>query len=632
LMGAASCAMLAVDMGRVLALSDYRGGLTYVRIALFILSGILLCYGAGCLMIGAQQREQRPAGRQEKREWTVYAAILLLVTAGLWITYRTVNMAYPLLYDGGDEMGVYALVKSIIQNGTSLVTPLEGGAAGADMFDYPYSDKLSFLLVKMIGIFVKNPYTVATLFFFLNHYLIAISGAYVCRQLKISRPMAIAVGTLYAFSPFIQLRFCHLWLTPYFMLPLACLVAIRIVEGKPFEEAEKVRESRTFRKMALICYGCAFTGLYYAYFTCAMIAAATVIRCFAEKERRWNRILYPAVLIGITGAAVAINILPNILYWRLHGVNPASEITIRNGADAEVYGLKLTRMLLPRNFHRIPRIWYRTNQYLTNYPLTNENSTAALGLIGSIGFVMSLIMLLSGRKEYRTISSLNVSAFLIGTIGGIGGLLSVFINMPMRSYNRISLVIMFLSLVMAAILIENVLKRQPKAWLAAMSAIMICIGYYDQTVPWNERDYSGYEAMKEITDRIEAELAPGDSVYVLPYDDWPSTKIPGGGYILHTGYIESENLHWSYGAMQGRPEAEWQRLTAEEKPEEMIPKLREAGYDGIWMDTELMTRKNGDEEETQNLIDEITAATGTEPIVSKDGRVRFWKIKEEKLP
>jgi len=191
---------------------------------------------------------------------------------------------------------------------------------------------------------------------------------------------------------------------------------------------------------------------------------------------------------------------------------------------------------------------------------------------------------------------------------------------------------MFLSLVMAAILIENVLKRQPKAWLAAMSAIMICIGYYDQTVPWNERDFSGYEAMKEITDRIEAELAPGDSVYVLPYDDWPSTKIPGGGYILHTGYIESENLHWSYGAMQGRPEAEWQRLTAEEKPEEMIPKLREAGYDGIWMDTELMTRKNGDEEETQNLIDEITAATGTEPIVSKDGRVRFWKIKEEKLP
>ena len=67
-------------------------------------------------------------------------------------------------------------------------------------------------------------------------------------------------------------------------------------------------------------------------------------------------------------------------------------------------------------------------------------------------------------------------------------------------------------------------------------------------------------------------------------------------------------------------------------PEEMVRQVREAGYDGIWMDTALMTRKNGDSEETEWMIGEITDAAGTEPVTSRDGRICFWKIKEEKLP
>ena len=45
-----------------------------------------------------------------------------------------------------------------------------------------------------------------------------------------------------------------------------------------------------------------------------------------------------------------------------------------------------------------------------------------------------------------------------------------------------------------------------------------------------------------------------------------------------------------------------------------------------------MIRKNGDSEETEWMIGEITDAAGTEPVTSRDGRICFWKIKEEKLP
>lgn len=624
-MGAVSCLLLAADLGRVPAIGESRL-LVGIRYGMIALCAVLFILAAGCAVTGLRRKERAAVIRPDKREWTIYAAVILLITAGLWINYRFVNLAYPLVYDGGDEIGAYALVKAIIRGGTPLVNPLEGGMTGADMFDYPFSDKLSFLLVRLIGVFVKNPYTAATLFFFLNHYLIALAGTWVCRQIRIGRSMSVMAGVLYAFSPYIQLRYCHLWLTPYFMLPLACLVAVWIIEGKPFEEGKKLRDSRTFRKMAVICYGCAFTGLYYAYFACAMIAAATVIRFFAAKERKMSRILYPLALIGFVGLGLLTNVLPNAAYWYLHGTNPSGEMAMRNGADAEVYGLKMSRMLLPRNFHRIAAAWNFTNRYLNTYPLTNENSTAALGLIPSVGFVMSMILLLSGRKEYRTVSSLNVSAFLIGTVGGIGGLISVFVNIPMRAYNRISLVIMFLSLVTVAIGAEALLKKKPKAWLAVLSAVMIGIGFFDQTAPGWGRTYEDYEAMKAVTDRVEETLGPGDSVFMLPYDNWPSSGIPGG-YMLHIGYIESEDIHWSYGAMEGRSEAGWQENTAAEAPAEMVRKLKEAGYDGIWMDTVLMTRKNGDDEETEWMTEEITEAAGCEPIRSGDGRIRFWKIK-----
>lgn len=636
--GAISCTLMAIDIHRVLQFVQYRGTIGLVTIALVILAVLCGCYVAGYGLIRARGKadEPKPAGpvigEKDRHEWANYCAVILLITVGLVIIYHSYRWGYPIAYAGGDETGIYALVKTIIRDGTTLVNPMEGGATGADMFDYPYSDKASFLLVRLIGIFAKNPYTVATLFYFLNYYLAGLAAAYVSRKLRINRMLTIAVGVLYAFSPFISGRFAHLWLTSYFTMPFACLMAVWIIEGKVFVEGVPLRQSRTFWKMALICYGCAFTGLYYAFFTCALLAAAMVIRCFAEKERKFTRICYPTILIGFTVIGVLTNVIPNAVYWYICGSNPVSELSMRSGAETEIFGLKMTTMLLPRIWHRIGRLWGITQHYLGTYPLNNENSTATLGFGGAFGFVSSMVMLLCGRRKYRTISSLNMSMFLIGTIGGLGAFLSVFINIPMRCYNRISLVILFLSLVTTAMVIEEFSNKRKKFVLPILCVMLLAGGFYDQTYDWKMPDMTGYERIHDMIDRVEAVMEPGDSIFELPYDDWPSTGIPGGGYLLHLGYVESEDLHWSYGAMQGRAEANWQKETAGEPVKEMIKDLREAGYDGIWLYTNLYTRKTGNEEETIRIIQDLKDELSQEPMVSEDGEVYFWTIKEEKLP
>lgn len=626
---AVCCALTAVDIKRMLNRQEYTGNLSLLCVALWIISILGAAYVILYAVNAFLSRKGLPAVRREEKkgEWIIYLCAAVLITLGLFINYRNVNLSYPIVFTSGDEIGAYAQVKSIIQNGTTLITPLEGGAAGADMFDYLYSDKLSFLIVKSIGNFVKNPYTAAALFFFLNHYLIALISVWVCRKMKISRPMAVAAGVLYAFSPYIQQRFCHLWLTPYFMLPVACLIAVWIIEGKAFEEDAPLRRNKTFWRMAGMCFACAFTGLYYAFFTCAMLAAATVIRFFREKERKFSRIFYPTLLIGAVGAGVLANAVPNLVYWYLNGANPSSELAMRSSADAEIYALKLTRLLLPRTFHRVGKLWHISERYLQSYPLSNENQTAALGVIAAVGFAMSIIMLLAGRKKYLTVTSLNMSAFLIGTVGGLGGFISVFINIPMRCYNRISLVIMFLSLVMCAMLLEEVVKKRRTLTLTILAAVLVCVGFFDQTIPAGNQNADSYEEIRDEVRAAEAQLEPGDSVFTLPYDSWPSATIPGS-YILHEGYIESDTLYWSYGAMEGREQAVRQAEAADKEPYEMIQDLREAGYDGIWLDTVLMSQKYG-EEYAAALKEDISAILEDEPEVSRYGRICFWKIPEK---
>ena len=624
---AVSGALLAIDIRRVLGMQEYVGRLSLLCVLLWIVSilgaAYVILYAVNAVL-KPKERTAPVSAENRRNEWLIYLCTAVLITLGLIINYRGVDLSSPMVYAGGDEMGIYSLTKSIIQNGTTLITPLEGGAAGGDMFDYPYSDKLSFLIVKVIGIFIKNPYTVASLFFFLNHHLIALAGVWVCRQMKISRPMAVAVGVLYAFSPFIQQRYGHLWLTPYFTLPLACMMAVWVIDGKLFEEDIPLRRNRHFWRMAGICFLCAFTGLYNAFFSCAMLAAAMVIRCFREKERKASRILYPGVLIGATCAGVLTNVIPNFIYWLLHGMNPYSEISIRGAQGPEYFALKMTR-LLPRTLHRIPKLWGISQNYLRNSVLNNENDTAALGIIAAAGFLMSIIMLLAGRKKYHAVSSLNMSAFLIGTMGGLGSFISVFVNTPMRCYNRISLVIMFLSLVTVAILLEEAVKKRRKLILTILAAIMVCVGFYDQTVPWTPPDLTTYYEIRDEVHAIEAELEPGDSVFQLPFDAWPN-QTTEGSYLLHAGYVESENLHWSYGAMYGRSESLWQQKVAAQEAYEMIQDLLPAGYDGIYLDTLLMNRQRG-EEYTQKMIADINAVLDQEPLMSSNGRICFWKIK-----
>ena len=554
----------------------------------------------------------------------LYSAVILGVTMFLIALYGKIDLSYPLIYEGGDEVGVYYYSKLIAENGLSLTNPFVGGISGADMFDYPYSDKLSFLIVKVISLFSKDPYKTTNLFYFFNFYAIAVVATIVSRKLAVSRINSGIVGILYAFSPYIQMRYGHMWLVPYFMIPVACYLSIGIIKGKIPGEYDKNKRKDLFWTGMILSFMCAFTGMYYAYFACAIIAAAMAIRITRINERNLLSEVYPLGYISSTILGVVINVVPNLVYWHINGTNPYSELLKRNNGDAEVYGLKLVQMILPRTGHRIDFFRRITGGYNNHNPLIDENITAALGIIAAAALVLSLFMLFSRSEKYKEISYLNVATFIIATIGGVGSVISVAVNIPMRCYNRMSLVIMFISLLFVGYLLDELKCRCKPAIAVFVSVCIMLVGVYDQTVQVGPNKSDSLISAKELMQQIDDEMDDGDMIFTLPYDDWPSSTVYGS-YGQYIGYIETEGLHWSYGAMQGREEAKWQANVAECDSVIMIEKLKYAGYDGIYLDSNLYERKFGTEAKDAE-IDSITKTVGTVPLVSSDDSKCFWKF------
>ena len=550
--------------------------------------------------------------------FVVVGGVLLILA----ILYRGSNLFLPLNYEGGDELGVFYIIKTIRDHGWYLFNPQVGGITGGEMHDYMYCDSLSFLVVKIISLFIHNVYAIGNIFYFLSFVLVALVSVYVCKKLGYRDSVAILIGILYSFSPYMQMRYNHMWLTPYYLLPLAVLVSIWIIRGEIIGDKKKLILSNLFSFLL------AFTGFYYAFFACVIYAIAIVIRIVNVKFKEIKKEIYVLSLYGAIVLGVIINVIPNIVYWLQRGMNPNSELNIRGPEGAEVYGLKLIQMILPRSGHRVWLFNLLHMKYDAVFPLVNENTTATLGVIATLGLVLSLIWLFQNKRKDKTYSYLNLSLFLVGTIGGIGAIFSLLIPTPMRCYNRISLLIMFVSLLCIAELLNNIKICKPKMkWLWGIGIVMIAfVGVYDQTIVYqaNPHQQQKLAMTQEFVKEIEKKVDKEALIFQLPYVDWPS----GGNYRMFAGYLESDTLRWSFGSMQGREEAIWQMQTAtpEFGVEKMITELSENGYNGIYLDKVVYVNKYG-EEATNQLCEELTENLAFEPIISGDEELYFWKIK-----
>lgn len=558
------------------------------------------------------------------------AALLSLLIAFFLLKLYRADFRVPLHYNG-DALLHAMFIKGIIENGWYWTNPSLGAPGELRMYDFPAVDNSAAVVLAFISLFSNHPIVVLNIFYLLTFPLIAISSLYVFRQLKLSYGSSLFGSLLYACLPYHFMRDeSHLFLSAYYSVPLVVMVLLWIMSGR-------LPAGRNFKFVSsiAICVLAGSTGVYYPFFACYLLLVAGIAGALIRKTVRPLGIA--AILVAVTFATVIVNASPTLIYLYKHG---DAHVTERSPAGPEIYGLKISQLLLPITGHRVGFLNSIKKLYNENTVVT-ENDAAALGLVGSLGFLALIARLFIRRRNdeanehsdmLNDLSVLNIFAVLLATIGGFSSIFGLLVSAGIRSYNRISVFIAFFSLLTVALGWEWVYGRFVKSTSLAvgfyvLAAVVLVAALLDQTsrdyVPQYSQIKAEYQIDEEFVRNIESSVASQQGrsmIYQLPYVPFPehprTQKMVDYDHLR--GYLHAQKLRWSYGTMKKREGDLWQRQIAVLPVEQMVEVLGFSGFAGVYLD------RHGYEDNGASLEAQIARALQTTPVVSRNDRLVFF--------
>ena len=578
--------------------------------------------------------------------------ILILLTAGLLVHLgvgrKGFRMDIPLTCSGGDDTSFLSEVKMMKEGGFRPQSSSLGAPYGTDrsvMVSTYLKMDVSFLAwfyVKLTG----SIGAAINLAYFTVLFLTAIISYLVLCSRKIRPAFAAAGGLTYAFLPYMFLRkIGHLMLSAYQFVPLAVLLCIWL-----FEDDRFLKFRRDFFRYRRNLLAILFAGLiasngigYYPFFSCIILLAAGLSKSL--KDRRFSGFAAALKQTGLIGGWMALFLSPFI---RICLTEPERlGENARQIGDVEQFAMKLVRLFIPVFGSGIGRLDAKFAEYgavqLANW---SAEATEYIGLMGTIGFIILIIVLLTGTVrtspfyELVLLSELNIVMILYGVIGGFSAFVFLFVTMSVRCTNRISVFIAFVCIYAFCFVMDRLCASvESRLRIPAGKTLPVLIGLYAAffavTVVGlviqtrglsysNEAFTESYELRDRYFRQIEEMLPDGAMVYELPYCAYPEGGVAGqmNADMQFFGYLHTDTVKWSYGALQGEKADRLNAYLCTLPPRSLVRALCFSGFQGLYLN------RLGYSSETdfEALTDELARELGTEAFVSEDGRMFFFDL------
>jgi len=215
-------------------------------------------------------------------ETAILAALVASGALELWRADLKVPMYYSV---GGDVHYHAALAKTMADTGWYTENPQLGAPGRMMLYDFPYAETGTFLGLKALITLVRDPFLALNLLYLSTYVLTAWAAVFVLRKFEVHDQVAVAMGLLFAFTPF------HLWkgphhihLSAYSHVPFAVMIALWLARGDALwavrDEAGRLRLRRVAGRSLAALAGCllvALGGPYAAYFGCFLILVGGVV-------------------------------------------------------------------------------------------------------------------------------------------------------------------------------------------------------------------------------------------------------------------------------------------------------------------------------------------------------------------
>ena len=398
---------------------------------------------------------------------------------------------------------------------------------------YPHQDALAYseanIAAGVVGVPVwlltKNPYATHN-FVLLVSFVVSFAGAYyLCRYLTGSRQAAMVAGVLFAFCPFVFVRFAHIQLLLVGGLPFCMLAFHRLVDRTTVGRAVALGAILWLQGLACAYYGI-FGGM-------AVGISSIVIAITRGRWREWR---YWAAIGGAAVVSIALTapfFLPYITLQRETGFARTLE-------GAQTYSANWAA-------------WTASGAWAHRWALDPSRSEVLFP--GAVALVLGLAGAFVGWQrttaaaqraattETRLDRGVVLSYIITGlvsfwiTFGPKAGLYSVlYATVPVFSFlrapGRTGIVVALCLTVLASIAIARLLERRRHAgWMAAGLMIVAVADLVQAPIGLREAPPtpSAYQELARLP------VAP---VAVFPY--WANNL----NYHGHAEYMLASTAHW----------------------------------------------------------------------------------------
>ena len=597
-----------------------------------------------------------PAGRRLVAET---AAVVAVALGWICLLLRIWSMPMRLPFDTrSDGTLISAMVKTIGERGWYLHQPRLGAPFGQQFYDFPHGGETFQLLIIKVLVMITHDWGLAINLYFIGGFgLLAGITFVVLRVMRFGPVVAGVAALIYSFMPY---HFAHgemhLWRSDYYTVPLACLLLVWLTAWREHFLVDPghtgrgtIRGNLRWRRVGVAVVIAVVIGgseTMVTAFTVSLVASAAIVA--AVRWREPHRLVLPAVVVGVIGATFLVLSFPTLNYYAAHGTNTAA--ARRLVTESELYSLKITRLVMPQGGHRFKPLSDLGN-FAEKGSFVPSEGGQALGILGTAGFVGALYGALAGRRR-RTrpdtrpfwdrsllreeVSTITVLSLLFGTVGGFGVVLAMVGFSQVRVWDRILLFIAFFAAVVVCGWSEGftawVHGRFARATLvlAATAVAVLAFGLWDGIPPVRQsydKTEAQYASDRSFLASIEHVMPAGTSIFQLPVMVFPEAIPPGNmqDYDPLRGYLaDNGTFRWSYGAIKGRPDADWQVYLRDHiGPVGALPALLGMGFTGIWLDTFGYTDGGAEARAIQ-------AAVGVAPLVSSDHRFLFFDLRDFK--
>ena len=508
--------------------------------------------------------------------------IAIVVAVGLANVFKP-QINLPFFYSGDSIFG--AIGTKRISEGWIFNNPRQGFPFGSESRMYPAPDNASWLILKLLTALGLSSFAASNLYFLIGFPACFALSFDVLRKFKLDPIFSVAAALLYTFLPFHFYRFEHLTYTWYFVVPVYFKVALKLFS---LEDEEEFQFSREIRWISLMFFLSCF-GVYYTLFGLTLIMFSAVVKC-----SRYNVVQLGKITTTFAGTLIlgsVVNLIPNI-WFLLKNKTEVSESVLRSKTAGDVYSFRLIQLLLPNEDHLFAPLRTLANSYNLNASFVNENRSATLGVVGSVGLMILLFVLLRGSLENSKsnlwfLASTSWFLFLVGTTGGFGPMATYLGMESIRGWNRISVFVAFGSIAGAFFLLQYFAKSRRHVLL--ISILVIAFGLLDQVGGFytfrTGQVRNEFVDSQKFVELIESSMPVGSAVYNLPYTDFPEPNPSGGvAYESGEGFLHSKSLKWSYGLNKSTEGAKFFGSLASESIATQIRVIKRMGFNGVYLD------------------------------------------------